>query len=338
MSALLVLVRIRLAEVLRRPGPAFWFFVLPLFFVFLVALVFANGHPFERRHVAVGGDPPIAAPVVAEEKEDAIRIEHAPNEEAALSRLRTRAVTAIVIADERSPASTRIVVGSRDRIFGRGLVAELGGTGTLQVIDVAPTGYVTYLVPGMLAQAVVIAGLFGMGYAMVRYRENRFLRKLATTPLRRSSFVLAQILARVVLVTLQLALLLVVARLAFDVPLRPTSFALVLVTGAVGLVTFMGIGFVVSCLVKSADVVVDIINAVAVPIGLLSEIFFPTEELPRALAILSSALPSTQMVRIMRAVLLHGDTLSNVVLGGLAILVAWAVVSFTIAVRAFRWR
>jgi ABC-type multidrug transport system permease subunit len=71
---------------------------------------------------------------------------------------------------------------------------------------------------------------------------------------------------------------------------------------------------------------------------LLSEIFFSTEELPRALAWFSSALPSTAMVRAMRAVLLHGDDAPAAVLPALGILGAWAVVTYVIAVRVFKWR
>jgi ABC-type multidrug transport system permease subunit len=190
----------------------------------------------------------------------------------------------------------------------------------------------------MLAQGVVIAGLFGMGHSMVRYRQSRFLRKLATTPLSRTQFVLAQILSRVVVVTLQLLMMLVVAHFAFGLSLSPTSIGCVLLIGAGGLVSFMGIGFVVSCVVKTEVLVVDIINALSVPIVLLSEVFFSNDELPRPLALLSSVLPSTAMVRAMRAVLLHGDDAASAVLPALAILGAWAVVTFTIAVRTFKWR
>ncbi|HEY8073542.1 MAG TPA: hypothetical protein VIF62_05520, partial [Labilithrix sp.] len=90
-----VLVRIRLSEVFRRPSTAFWFFVLPSLLVFLVAIVFRNGHPFERRVVVVVGDAPaleakLAPHVVA----DRVRVEHLPSEELAMARLKTRAASA----------------------------------------------------------------------------------------------------------------------------------------------------------------------------------------------------------------------------------------------------
>jgi ABC-2 type transport system permease protein len=342
---LTVLVRIRLAEVIRRPSGAFWFFALPMILLFLVAALFQNGHPFERRHIAVVGDAnAIRGALHAQIEAGGIAIEHVDNEDQARARLESRAVSAIVIVVTDSPDSPdsgthmRVLVGDREELFGRGLVDVLGNGATLEPTHIAQNGYVRFLVPGMLAQGVVIAGLFGMGHAMVRYRQSRFLRKLATTPLSRAEFVLSQLVARMVLVSLQLLLMIFVARFAFDLRLSVSAVAWVLVVGAAGLTSFMGIGFVLSCVVKTEELVVDIINSVSVPIALLSEIFFSSDELPRVVRWLSLSLPSTAMVRAMRAVLLHGDDAMSAVLPSLAILAAWALVTFMVAVRAFKWR
>jgi ABC-type multidrug transport system permease subunit len=238
-----------------------------------------------------------------------------------------------------------VVVGERDELFGRGLAFALtdatrstGAGAVLATAPLAQSGYLRFLLPGMLAQGVVVAGLFGMGYTMVRYRQSRFLRKLATTPLSRAEFVLAQILARVVLVTLQLLLLLVAAGAVLELPLSATAVASVLLVGAMGLVTFMGIGFVLSCVIATEGMAVDVINALLVPIALLSEIFFSNDELPRGLWGVASALPSTVMVRAMRAVLVLGEDAVTSVLPAVGILAAWAAVSYIVAVRVFRWR
>ena len=335
MKALRVLVRIRLAEIVRRPGGAFWFFALPLLLIGIFSLVFQDGHPFERRRVAVVGpmtevQARLAAPIAT----GGITLRAVESDASARARLETRDVSAIVHAGERG--ALRVMVGERESVFGQGLVVVLGDA-KLETVPLPAIGYVRFLVPGMLAQCVVLAGLFGMGYAMVRYRQSRFLRKLATTPLSRVEFVLSQIVARVVLVVLQLLVILVVVRFAFGIPLSVSGVVGVVVVGAVGLVTFMGIGFLVSCVVKTEDVVVDIINAVSVPIALLSETFFSLEELPRPLAILASALPSTQIVRAMRAVLLHGEA-TMVIATPIAILLGWAAASFVLAVKVFDWR
>lgn len=322
MSPLRVLIRIRLAEIVRKPSGAFWFFVLPLILLGVLAGLFANGHPFERHHVAVVGP--------AREIRGAV-VDPVPDEDRARARLESRSASAAIVGD-------RVLVGEREELFGRGLVDALGPPAKLEVVAISNSGYTQFLVPGVLAQGVVIAGLFGMGYAMVRYRQSRFLRKLSTTPLSRAEFVLSQIIARVVLVSLQLLLMLAVAKLAFAIPLSLSAMAWVMVVGALGLVTFMGIGFCISCIVETEGNVVDIINALAVPIALLSEIFFSSSELPTAVRWISGALPSTAMVRSFRAVLLHRDDPMEVVVPSLAILLAWAVVTYAVAVRSFKWR
>lgn len=333
-KALRVLVRIRLAEITRKPSGAFWFFALPLILLGLLAGLFANGHPFERRHVAVVGIARVHD-LDAQVKSEAVVLDFVDTEEQGHARLESRAASALLVYDAEG---SRVIAGAREELFARGLAGQVNPFTRVEIVPLETNGYVHFLVPGVLAQGVVIAGLFGMGYAMVRYRQSRFLRKLATTPLSRTEFVLSQIIARVVLVSLQLLLMLGVARVAFGIPLSLAAIGWVLLVGAMGLVTFMGIGFCVSCVVETESMVVDIINALSVPVAMLSEIFFSSTELPRAIAFVSGALPSTAMVRAMRAVLLHGDAPLATVLPSLGILAAWSLVTFGIAVRTFRWR
>ena len=142
-----------------------------------------------------------------------------------------------------------------------------------------------------------------------------------------------------VLVTLQLLLMLVVARFAFGIPLSAAAIGWVVLVGALGLVTFMGIGFCISCLVETEGNVVDIINARCpsrsrAPLGDL----LLQHRAPRAVAWVSGVLPSTAMVRSFRAVLLHREDPMEVVVPSLAILAGWAIVTYGIAVRSFKWR
>ena len=78
-------VKAREELIVRRPGSAFWFFALPLILLFLVALVFAHGHPFERRHVAVVGIAP--AVLDADVRAGALAVDAIATEDAALARL-----------------------------------------------------------------------------------------------------------------------------------------------------------------------------------------------------------------------------------------------------------
>lgn len=330
MKAVWILFRIRVLEVVRRPSGAFWFYALPLILLGLSAFVFAHGHPFERRPVGIVGYD--AAVLEKLTYTPDVRVSEWKSAVNAERRLRARSLSAVVELESR-----RVRVGPRDRLFGMGLAHEVfgEGKGEVEVIDVPESGYTSFLLPGILGQAIVIAGLFGMGYAMVRYRQSLFLKKLRTTPLAPWKFVLAQVMARLVLVQGQLLLVLGVAHVFLAIPFVWTHDLAVLGIGTLGLVTFLGVGFVLASVVKTDGIVVDVINAVSIPIALLSEMFFTVDDLPAPLRLVAANLPSTTLVRLLREVLVYGDFQG--VPEGCAVLAAWALFTFAVAARTFRF-
>jgi ABC-type multidrug transport system permease subunit len=337
MSAFLVLVRLRVLDVLRSSASTAFVLLFPLALLLVVGLVFLRGHPFEVRHVATldPGDPDVARCAAALAEVAEVRVTAARDEAEALGRLRSSMASAVLRA--APGGGVDVLVGPRDTLFGRGLVAALPAAATLRVTEVPRFGYVQYLFPGMLTFSIVLAGLFGMGYTMVHFRQNLFLKKLATTPLPRATFILANIAARLLLVLAQLTLLVLTAWLAFDVRFTPTSLCWLFAISLLGLLAFLGAGFALSCFIRNADVVVDAISAVNLPLTLLSEIFFPLDALPAPLAAVGEVLPSTAMVRLLREVLLHGVDDPARLAPGLLLIAGWAIATFAISLWAFRW-
>lgn len=328
MSALWVLAKLRVLDIARNRASLALLFGLPLVLLAIVTLVFMGGHPFERRHViAVGGDPAALAALPD------VTVDHEASERAALGRLDSRMASAVVFPGN----PTRIVVGPRDVVFARGIAASLATPHAIETRAVPRFGYVHYLLPGLLTFSVLIAGLFGIGTAMLRFRETLFLKKLATTPLRRTTFVAAQIVARSALVLGQTLLLLLVATVALSLPVSLAAFAWLTVLTLLGIVTFLGVGFAVAAAVPREAMLVDVISASTAPLVLLSEIFFPVDVLPGPLPAVAGALPSTQMVRAVRAVLLEGVVDPRALLPAIAAMVAWMLVTYAIAVLTFRW-
>lgn len=338
--AFLVLTRLRLLDVLRSRSSAGFVLFFPLVLLAVTALVFLDGHPFERRVllvVAPPDDPTLDAVASALAGLEEVTVERARGEAEALGRLRARMAAAVLVPgapDRLLP--DRLLVGPRDRLFGRGLAAALPAPADLVVADVPRGGYVHYLFPGVLVFSVMVAGLFATGHTMVLYRQNGFLKKLATTPLPRAAFVGAQVAARSALVLAQVALLVVTAWL-FGAPFPPLGLAWLVVIVVLGLLTFMGLGFALACVIRTEDLVVDVISGLTFPLVLLSEIFFPLSALPGPLAAVGGWLPSTEMVRLARAVLLYGEASPAVLAPGLALLAACAAITFAGSLAAFRW-
>ncbi len=334
MRVLWVLARLRVLDVVRSRTATFAFLGLPVLILLVLAAVFGAGHPFEVRRVTMVQAPgELDAAAVRLAAYEGVRVEAEPELDVARRKLETRATDAVL---KRAPdGSLQLVVGSKDELWGRGVTGLLPRA-QLELVKLSRFGYVHYLFPGLLCSSVMFAGLFGMGYAMARYRRNAFLKKLSTTPLGRGTFVLAQILGRGSLVSVQAALLLVVAILGFG--LRPTlngavSAALLC---AVGLFVFSGIGFALASLIETEAVVSDIISGLTLPFTLFSGVFFPLDSLPPALVKVCALLPSTLMVDAVRATLLYGAGFATVV-GNLCGLLLWGTVTFGISVRLFRW-
>ena len=198
-------------------------------------------------------------------------------------------------------------------------------------------GYVFYLFPGIVVFSVLTAGLFGMGYPMALFRQNLFLKKLATTPLPKITFVGANVAARSLLVLAQVLLLLVVAHFGFGMPMSFSQAGFVLAISALGVLAFLGAGFALATVIRNAELLVDVIGAINLPLVFFSEIFFPLESLPRALAMIGEALPSTQWSGSCRAVLLYGVTDPARLWGGLLVIALWAIATFVVSLVAFRW-
>lgn len=333
MRAFYILLRLRLLDVTRKPLTGFFILIMPVVLLVTLSGIFAGGHPFERRRVSVVEGAPVPAALASL---PGLHVLHAGSERAALGGLSSRMTDAVIAP---GPEGARLLVRDKDEIFGRGLAGALGALGervTLTVVLAPRWGYMHYLFPGLLALAVVLTGLYGMGYTMVRYRATQFLKKLSTTPLPRSTFVAAQLVARTVLVLAQTVLMALAAWLLFGLPLTLAGFAWLMALTALGLLTFMGAGFALACVIRVESNMQDVINSITGPLILLSEIFFSADELPGPLPVVAAALPSTQLVRALRAVLLEGEAGAALLAPGM-VMVGWMAATFVVSVAVFRW-
>jgi len=196
----------------------------------------------------------------------------------------------------------------------------------------------SWYVAGYLAVVVLFTPLSRVGSEVARHREGSQFEKLATTPLRRWEWLLAQTLVNVAVIGLASLLLvtLLVAGTGIALPAAP-ELALVVPFVAVGVLLFCAIGAMLGSLVDSRDGVVAASNGIALPILFLSETFVPPGMLPGWLPLWLS--PLTYFSRGVRAVT-HAPGADGVVLawsprldpyGHLAVLSVVAVVAFVAA-------
>lgn len=340
MNAFLVLLRIRLLDVLRSRSSTGFILLFPVMLLGVLGLVFMHGHPFERRYVAIvttdARNEALESCAKKLESFDEVRVSRERTEAEAMGKLKARMTSAVLLGGSNAGEVT-LRIGERDQIFGSGLITILPVRSRVETITAPRFGYVHYLFPGILTFSVLTAGLFGMGYPMVLFRQSLFLKKLATTPLPKHTFIAANVMTRAILVLIQVLLLLLIAHGAFGMPLSMTSLLWVIAISLLGVLVFLGAGFAIASQIKNPELLVDIISSVNFPLIFFSEIFFPLDGLPKPLAAFGSILPSTEMVRLTRAVLLYGVQDASYLVGGLGLLGGWAIAMFAISLLTFKW-
>jgi ABC-type polysaccharide/polyol phosphate export permease len=166
-------------------------------------------------------------------------------------------------------------------------------------------------------------------------RLRKVLKRFLATPMRRIDFLLAILLSRLIFLVPEVLLLLVFARVAFGVEIQGSVLAMAVLI-LVGALAFAGIGLLVASRAKTLETVSGLMNLVMLPMWVLSGIFFSSERFPEVAQPVIKVLPLTPLINGLRAVSLEGASLASQ-WPELAILAAWGLGSFALALWWFRW-
>jgi ABC-2 type transport system permease protein len=195
--------------------------------------------------------------------------------------------------------------------------------------------YIDFLIPGLLGMNLMNSGMWGVGFALVDYRQRKLLKRYVATPMRRSDFLLALTSSRLILMVLELGLLLGLGILIFHMRVVGSWLAIVLL-GALGAGAFAGLGLLTASRAQKIETVSGLMNLVMMPMWIFSGVFFSYERFPAVLHPLIRALPLTALNDALRATILQGAPLAAQA-GRLGVLVAWMAISFLLALSWFRW-
>ncbi len=199
-----------------------------------------------------------------------------------------------------------------------------------------PIKYVDWLIPGILGMNIMFSCLFGVGYVVVRYRKNGFLKRLKATPLRPVEFLAAQILSRLILAIVVTLLLYAATRLLLDIRMEGSGLALFLVA-VLASISLVSIGLAMAARVTSEELAGGLLNMVTWPMMLLSGVWFSLSGAPEWVQQLSNIFPLTHALTAAREIMLHGAGVMDV-LPQLLILAAITAAFLTIGATMFRWR
>jgi ABC-type multidrug transport system permease subunit len=178
--------------------------------------------------------------------------------------------------------------------------------------------------------------MWGVGFSIVTARSKKLLKRLVATPMRRSDFLLSQVLSRMVFLVFEVVLLVGFGWWFFGVAVRG-SLVLLALLSFLGALAFAGLGLLVASRAETIEGVSGLMNFVMLPMWLLSGVFFSAERFPDAVQPLINALPLTALNDALRAVINEAAPLPAIA-GEVAILIGWSVASFGVALKIFKWR
>jgi ABC-2 type transport system permease protein len=188
--------------------------------------------------------------------------------------------------------------------------------------------FIEFFVPGIIAMAVMTSSLFGAVNVNAELRQKGVTRKLATTPMTRTDWILSNILYQFTLAVLSTIVILLVSYAAFNVSLQINAWLPVFVV--LDVFAFVGLGMILTRVAKEAESAAAAANAFMFPMMFLSGTFFAVEMMPGFLQKFARVLPLYYVNEGLRASMVSVDNMAA--LGYAAVIGVFAAVAFVLGV------
>ncbi len=197
---------------------------------------------------------------------------------------------------------------------------------------------IDFILPGQLGFSLLSTGVFGTAFIFFSLRQNLVIKRFFATPVKRSSIVLGEAIARIGFALMGAVFIILIGHFFFHFTLINGVITVInmLILAAMGVIVFMGFGFVVSGVAKNESTIPPISNIITLPQFLLSGTFFPIDAFPSWLQPISRALPLTYLNDAMRNVAFEGAGLWDVK-HQLLIMLIWGVGIYSLAIKTFKW-
>ena len=192
-----------------------------------------------------------------------------------------------------------------------------------------------YTFAGLLGFSIIGLGIFGPINVFPELKKQGILRRLHTTPIRVWQYFLATMLSQAIIGIFSLAIMFIVAMLAFD--LHVTGNYLEIIAFIVlGIFMILGIGLSIGGWASNERQAAPLANLIVFPMMFLSGTFFPRFLMPEWLQHASAFLPLTPVIEGIRLLTTEGKHLIDIG-PQLGMVGAWMIVIYAIAFRVFRW-
>jgi ABC-2 type transport system permease protein len=336
---LVQLTLVRLREFTREPEAVFWALLFPILMTVGLGIAFRSRPPDVLKVATTSAT--VAASLRQEPGLDVAQLDA----DDAASQLKTGQIVLLAEQagdgevtyryDDTNPESrtARMLVdyaiqraaGRIDRVATNdALVREVGSR------------YVDFLVPGLVGLGIMTNTLWGISFSIVDSRRRKLTKRLMATPMSRAHYLISYLIWRLIVLAVEVAVPVAFGAWAFDVPIRGSLLTLVLIA-VVASLSFSSQALLMASRARTIEAASGLVNLVAVPMWILSGVFFSAQRFPDAIQPFIKLLPLTALIDALRAHMLQAATLVDLA-PQLTVLTGYLVVCFALALKLFRWR
>lgn len=337
MRRFLAVLHARNLEFIRDRSALGWNILLPVLIVLGMWLIFSGGQrPLFKVAVLSDGKPlaQISDAFLKTRYIDFYSVTTRPDAESKVAHNQID-----MLLDLRQPATRRYWVNEsspKGYILEKILTGETDAHYERATISGRPVGYVDWLIPGVLGMNMMFSCLFGVGYVIVRYRKNGFLKRLYATPLSALEFIAAQVTSRLLLI-----MAVTVAVFAGTYWLvgfyMSGSYAALLLIAVLGATSMISLGLLVSARISSEEFAGGLLNLLSWPMMFLSGVWFSLDGAPTWIQDTAKVFPLTQMLDAARIVMLDGGNIAAV-WPQLTALAAMSILFLALGAAGFKWK
>jgi len=252
----------------------------------------------------------------------------------------------LIEADATDPAATSNAIGSLRMVLTRALQHDLKGplaflAGREDPIELRvhaqynPEAITQYnIVPGLMGVVITMTMVMITGLAITRERERGTMENLLSMPTRPFEVMVGKIIPYILVGYVQLGLILLAARVLFDVPMHG-NLGLLLLVAFLFITANLAMGITFSTLAENQLQAVQLSFFFFLPSLLLSGFMFPFRGMPEWAQAVGELLPLTHFLRVVRGILLKGNGLHEIALQ-LWQIALFAVVALAVGIKRYR--
>ena len=223
------------------------------------------------------------------------------------------------------------------RLFGLMLESSIqtGQDNHIEPLTLKGVRYIDFLLPGLIGLGILNGLCWGISYSLVERRSQKLLRRMVATPMSKSNYLIALISVRFVMNCVEAGVLFFFAWLLFGSVIQGNVGALAVFFIA-GNIAFAGIAVLLGCRTAKLETGNGLINALTMPMMILSGIFFSYQNFPTWSIGFIKLLPLTTLIDGLRSIFNEGAGWMEIAAPSI-LLTSLGIICFAAGVKWFKW-